>query len=322
MKKKILSVTLCIAITALTGCNLDTESISTSNRNVSSKAANTTKSTRESSVEESNVEKTTEYAPTEEILNAKFNSGLVQLNNDIFQQGGYITVEDFVEKYKGRYSIRYHYPVEKYKSRISPYENCKDYLVEYKEKIFKKSYYSGRWGDRYGDVEGSVWRHYLELTPKYGETDNIVKAYVINATSKDKKIPLNKAIIAAVDSCNGELGHPSYAAPEWFPKGFNDVYMSAFEKLKCSNKNYTISQIPTMLESENITYEDSIFVNDKLNKFWKDKTTDKHDTIYSYVVGEKNIFGAKPVFCCSFEFDPNTDKVQRFTESLCFFIEE
>lgn len=55
MKKKNLSVTLYIAITFLTGCNLSEEAI--------------------------------EYAPTEEILNAKFNSGFVQFNNDVFQQG-------------------------------------------------------------------------------------------------------------------------------------------------------------------------------------------------------------------------------------------
>lgn len=322
MKKKILSITLCVAITTLAGCNLDSESTGTSRINASSKVTNTTKNTHESSVAESNVKEMIEYAPADEILNAKFNSGLVQLNNDVFQQGGYITVEDFVEKYKDRYSIRYHYPVDNYKSQISPYEKCKDYLIEYKEGVFKETYYNNRWGDRYDSVGRPEWRNYLELTPKYGETDNIVKAYVINATSKDEKIPLNKAIVAAVDSCNGEIGHHSYAAPEWFPMGFNDVYMPAFEKLKCSNKNYTLSQIPPMLESENITYEDSIFVDDKLNKFWKDKTTDKHDRIYFHVVGEKNIFGAKPVFSCTFEFDPNTDKVKRFTDSLCFFIEE
>ncbi len=309
MKKKILSVTLCIAIIVLAGCNLGT------------KSTNTSQSIHESSVVESDIE-AIEYAPTEEILNAKFNSGLVQLNNDVFQQGGYITVEDFVEKYKDRYSIRYHYPVDEYKNRISPYENCKDYLIEYKKNIFNQFFFGSRWGERLAGIQGFEWRNYLELTPKYGDTENIVKAYVINATSKDKKITLNKAIIAAVDSCNGEIGHHSCAAPEWFPKGFNDVYMSRFEELKCSNKDYSLSQVPQMLEEEGIAISEGIGLIDHLNKYWDGKNDDNHDYIRFWVVGEKNLFGAQPVFDCECEFDPNTDKVKRFTEDLGFFIEE
>ena len=43
------------------------------------------------------------YQPTEEILNADFTSGLIQVGNDVFRCGGYITLRDFVEKYGDRW---------------------------------------------------------------------------------------------------------------------------------------------------------------------------------------------------------------------------
>ncbi len=45
------------------------------------------------------------YQPTEEILNADFTSGLIQIGNDVFQCGGYITLGDFVEKYKDNWDF-------------------------------------------------------------------------------------------------------------------------------------------------------------------------------------------------------------------------
>jgi len=45
------------------------------------------------------------YEPTEEILNADFSSGLVQIGNDIFRNGGYLTVNQFIEEYSDRYDL-------------------------------------------------------------------------------------------------------------------------------------------------------------------------------------------------------------------------
>ena len=51
----------------------------------------------------------TGYAPTEEILNADYNSGLIQIGNDIFRQGGFYTVKQFFEEYSDRYDFYYEY---------------------------------------------------------------------------------------------------------------------------------------------------------------------------------------------------------------------
>lgn len=45
------------------------------------------------------------YEPSDEILNADFSSGLVQIGNDIFRNGGYYTVDQFVAEYGDRYDM-------------------------------------------------------------------------------------------------------------------------------------------------------------------------------------------------------------------------
>lgn len=43
------------------------------------------------------------YEPTDEIKNADFTSGLIQIGNEVFQTGGYYTVNQFLEKYGEKY---------------------------------------------------------------------------------------------------------------------------------------------------------------------------------------------------------------------------
>lgn len=45
------------------------------------------------------------YEPTDEILNADFSSGLVQIGNDVFRNGGYYTVNQFIEEFGDRYDM-------------------------------------------------------------------------------------------------------------------------------------------------------------------------------------------------------------------------
>jgi hypothetical protein len=44
-----------------------------------------------------------EYAPTEEIKNAKLSSGLIQIGDYVFKNGGYYTVGQFVEEYGDKF---------------------------------------------------------------------------------------------------------------------------------------------------------------------------------------------------------------------------
>lgn len=45
------------------------------------------------------------YEPCDEIINADFSSGLVQIGNDLFHCGGYFTVDQFIEEYSDRYDM-------------------------------------------------------------------------------------------------------------------------------------------------------------------------------------------------------------------------
>ena len=43
------------------------------------------------------------YEPSQEILSSDFTSGLIQIGNDVFKCGGYLTISDFIEEYGDRY---------------------------------------------------------------------------------------------------------------------------------------------------------------------------------------------------------------------------
>ena len=45
------------------------------------------------------------YEPLQEIIDADFSDGLVQIGDDIFRMGGYMTVNDFVEQYGDKYDM-------------------------------------------------------------------------------------------------------------------------------------------------------------------------------------------------------------------------
>ena len=59
---------------------------------------------KESKAEESQAPEIT-YAPKDEIINADFSSGLVQIGNDIFHNGGYYTVDQFISEFGSKYDM-------------------------------------------------------------------------------------------------------------------------------------------------------------------------------------------------------------------------
>lgn len=246
---------------------------------------------------------------TDEIKNAALNSGLVQLNNDVFQRGGYITVADFVEKYKDSYDITYSCPTE-----AGTYDECKDYLLEYYEGIFQSRANMGTtWQSDKGRSRGE---YYLTLTPKNGGKPVI--AYVVNATSPDEKITLDKAIVAEIE--------PNYkdadlTAHIWFPMGFSG---SKF-KDESENKSYTVKTIGETLEAMGLTKKEdkpkgsgiypNLSYSEHYNTYFK-----RGENYECYVLGEENLFGAKPIYFYRFEIDPNTDKLDSVRCTLELFV--
>ncbi len=264
-------------------------------------------------------------AMTDEIKNAALGSGLVQLNNDIFQRGGYMTAADFVEKYKESYDITYNCPIGYVMSEAGTYDECKDYLLEYHDEFFESRTYIGRhWAERENSMGGVYGGgcYYLKLTPKTGNSASVI-AYVVNAVSPDEKITLDRAIVAEIES---NYVRYEFVTPEWFPMGFNEFeFKDGYES---ENKNYTVKTLGEALEAnglkKNGEFEQSGWSVPSLSKaenfgtYWKDGDGD----LGCYVLGEENLFGAKPLYYCGFTIDPNTDKLDYVSYTLEYFVKD
>lgn len=124
-----IAAALCLSATAFTGCGGDSSSSSASKSSSAQKSSADSEGNAESSAqeeidEEPETEEATEaeeaseddalpaiepgdvvYEPSDEIKNASFGSGYIQIGMDVFRAGGYITVEEFVKKYGNRYDF-------------------------------------------------------------------------------------------------------------------------------------------------------------------------------------------------------------------------
>lgn len=79
------------------------------------------------------------YTVSDEIKNADLSSGLVQLNGDIMQVGGYIKTSDFYAKYADEYSFVY--------CDGGHYEDKKGEMLNYR--VGADNYFGGEWWDSY-----------------------------------------------------------------------------------------------------------------------------------------------------------------------------
>lgn len=266
------------------------------------------------------------FAMTDEIKNAALGSGLVQINNDTFQRGGYITVADFVEKYKDSYDITYYCPghYNEYDNGPVAYDVGKDYLVEYNDEFINDHGRNEvRWQRRRGSAGGDGiyegCRYYLTLTPKSTNTANKINAYVVNASSPNEKITLDKAVVVQTEPWEDK----HYNAPEWYPMGFNCFDFK--DKYESENKNYTVNNLGEALEakgmkkcSEEMTgMTRDVLQEEDYNTYWVTKSSAR-----CFVVGEENLFGAKPVYYYIFHIDGNTDKIDYVECYLAYFVKE
>lgn len=261
------------------------------------------------------------FAMTDEIKNASLSSGLVQYNNDIFQSGGYMTVADFVEKYKDSYDFEY--SKNRIYTPIGSYEECKDYLIEY-----ERSAVNSNWQNN---------KNCLLLTPKGIKTkngrENRVQAVVVNAASPDEKIPLNKAVVAEVVPylVNADIQE----TPGWLPMGFSEHhkdipgYNTHFENYKSENESYTQSDIVELMRSNGLKEYSEIIKGDWLPKrdnsknhniYWLAQGVGIKQKVGCYILGEENLFGARPLYLYNFYINENTDIVESVSVSIVRFV--
>lgn len=223
-------------------------------------------------------------AMTDEIKNADFNSGLIQINNDIFQMGGYLTVAEFVEKYKDRYDIVY-------SNAKLPYEEAA------KEQLLQSYDYVGE------------TKYHLSLTPKSGVGDSSkwIAVQIENRTTSggEDKIPLSEGIVTGF--CLNENNMTT--CPFWYPQGFIDSKMNfanGHKDLETINTDYNKETFFKMLEDKGFTrFEGNPYMgSDLTGKYWKAAAAYEF-----YETGEINAFGKKPVFHYQIAFSEDTDKL-------------
>ncbi len=272
-------------------------------------SVNSAKSSGSSKPEENPEPEEITYAPTDEIKNADFNSGLVQMNNEVFRQGGYITVEELVEKYKDAYDITY---------KDGPYEERKDYLLEYKKPSIETD-----WGH-------SVNSNYtLLLTPKLGgdPSAHAITVKIGNATSPDEKITLDKAIVLSLEVCPINDRYRKNHISIWGAHGiylsgknFNNNDYDRWEKpdgITSDLDGYTQKQIEEYLDGLGVKAVDF----NAILPFDEYETFRVKDKPFLYAVGETNLFGARPIFEYSFRYDSDTDKLSEVYCQILKFME-
>lgn len=206
-KPIIAAVLAAVMCAALAGCEDDDvpesrlssgSSAESSDRNSS---VSSTESDSSSTVPESPKPEGIALTVSDEIKNAIFTSGLIQMYNDVFQQGGYVTLADLVEKLGDSYTISNVY---------GEYEEIKDRPIKPNLKE------SGYLDTKSGEYE-------LNLSPKFtvnGMPDFDGDIQITLCNPSDKDIPLSETLVSQIQPRSGSM------APTIFPTGIsgNNVF--------------------------------------------------------------------------------------------------
>lgn len=259
---------------------------------------------------------------TDEIKSADFDSGLIQIDNEVFQQGGYITVAELVEKCKDNYDITYWADDE----QKGTYEECKDFLVEYNLEP-----------SDYADLLGVHSYYSLKLTPKNGENKELraFEAVLGNLTSPDEKITVDKGIV--ISYTLSFAGSQKTTHSVWLPEGFGltgflnagaNNFLSHPADMEMVNGDYTVKTITELLKQKGFTLSEHLpldtvgeAANGKVEEFDKKYSYDGTSEIEACCIGKANLFGYRPIYRYKFIFDSNTDKIDEVSLYLLKFVE-
>lgn len=228
------------------------------------------------------------FEPSSEIIQADFSSLLIQLNNDVFQQGGYMTVAELVEQYGDKYAFTY---------REEAYEDRKnDLLIEY----------SGYIADQYE----------VDMIPLDGDSRYGIRAYIMNLTSPDEKVALGQAYVVYLSESR------DFYTPVWTPNGFF-ARVSGYSRndrdgLEFKNPDYTLAEVEAFLKDKGFTRDDSDAIAEPAMKYRYDDYT---NTFEAFFAGEPNVAGLKPLFCCAFSCNSDTDKLEDVQYCFVTFLE-
>jgi len=240
-------------------------------------------------------------APLEEIIEADFDSLLIQIDGHILRQGGYMTVKELVEECGEDFDFFY---------EDGPYEERRDYLLD------------------------SNGYDIMQMIPKKSDTATYVQVRIKNMTSEDEKIPLDEGRVIYFARGFMEKNEKCDTPKMWQVKGIagcdfsypyeteydtnNDVYMRTDLIKELQEKGYTEGSLSILSAYDYIkkinTYDEKleIITREEQGKV----AVVEMDSISFLVLGEENDLGKRPLFQYQAMFDHNTDKLLYMTGSL------
>ena len=242
------------------------------------------------------------YTVSDEIKNADLSSGLVQLNGDIMQVGGYEKTSDFCAKYADEYDIMY---------SDGTYEEKKDEMLNYF--VGKDGLLTGEWWDIYS----------LTLIPKNEPKGDQITVYVTNLTAPDGQVSLADSYVVWAEET--PMSKDIYT-PAWIPTGMparlsSDVLSTKkLDEIYDNIDDYSAQSVQDMLASQGISKGENSISGNYLSYVYSqgdmsmsgtycvNSDTDP-DVFVAYVAGEKNAAGLTPLYRYHFAFDTNSKKL-------------
>lgn len=243
------------------------------------------------------------YTVSDEIKNADLSSGLVQLNGDIMQVGGYIKTSDFYAKYADEYSFVY--------CDGGHYEDKKGEMLNYR--VSADNYFGGEWWDSY----------YMTLIPKVEPQGDSITVYVANLTNPDGQVSLADSYVVWAEET--PMSKDIYT-PAWIPTGmptrlcYDVTSTKKLDEIYDNIDDYSAQSVQDMLASQGISKGDNSISGNYLSYVYSqgDMSMDgtycvnsdtAPDVFVAYVAGEKNAAGLTPLYRYHFAFDTNSKKL-------------
>lgn len=243
------------------------------------------------------------YTVSDEIKNADLSSGLVQLNGDIMQVGGYIKTSDFYAKYADEYSFVY--------CDGGHYEDKKGEMLNYR--VGADNYFGGEWWDSY----------YMTLIPKVEPQGDEITVYVANLTNPDGQVSLADSYVVWAEET--PMSNDIYT-PAWIPTAmptrlcYDVTSTKKLDEIYDNIDDYSAQSVQDMLASQGISKGENSISGNYLSYVYSqgdmsmsetycvNSDTDP-DVFVAYVAGEKNAAGLTPLYRYHFAFDTNSKKL-------------
>lgn len=270
MKNKKLIGLLCTLVLAVSMCACsDTKETETSNTDVKEESVeDSQKESQKESQEEEQVageDTVNEYfTPSEEIKNASFSSGKIQIGNIVMKQGGYITVGEFITAYGENLDTSF------YEKSVNDYNT---------------------WWERNADED---FNHVLQLPIK--DTDITIQAAFVDPSSitPDKTTIWDSVIVDF--SAYSESGEPC----KWYPGGKSAKEFKTLDEAKAwFTENGLTENTDYVYEKNTFLFLDPKNPTESLNQFANISIGDTLTYVVAAIeVDEVNLFGEKP--CMSY----------------------